>query len=378
MMSRLFSRRLLRSVLLFVVGTGFGCSGDTTGPAPITSASQYWRLVLNHHAITLALTPPYDTLHLTATPYAAVGTPMTDTGVTTWTTSDSSSVQITQGGVLTGKASASMVVIIASRMIGLVRRADTAVVNVNTITSVPSFAALTLTPDLRAGGLPLYDVFGFVEFVPSALDDQQRSIPNVVFRVRSLTPAILGGATVDWKDCALWTEQETPSDFDCFTARSIGHAVILADATVYGTHRVDTLDFAVEWKHVGVVQVIPQFRSNSRTPVPVFRPVDDTIAVGGTVAWKNILAGPIGIVFDDSAEIQPADSATFLDGFASIFGLVIPAQGGGNIPPFAPLDSTHGNDTLGVRARRFPIAGTYRYHSALYGTSGVIHVLPEF
>jgi len=98
------------------------------------------------------------------------------------------------------------------------------------------------------------------------------------------------------------------------------------------------------------------------------------------VVWNNELPGlAVDVVFDDSAAVQAADSATFLDGFCGIFQLCIPTQGGGNIRAFAPLDtgSLAGRDTLGVRARSFPTSGTYHYHSALYGTSGIIHVLPE-
>src|SRR6266511_3209162 len=44
--------------------------GDTLNPPPpIADSALYWSLDLNHHAATMALTAPYDTLQLVATPH---------------------------------------------------------------------------------------------------------------------------------------------------------------------------------------------------------------------------------------------------------------------------------------------------------------------
>lgn len=55
-------RRWVSLAMLTVatLGTSVGCSHDTTGPGLTDAAHLYYQLVLNHHAITLALTAPYD------------------------------------------------------------------------------------------------------------------------------------------------------------------------------------------------------------------------------------------------------------------------------------------------------------------------------
>lgn len=349
-----------------------GCASDTTGPAPLNPVHGYWQLTLNHHAITLALTPPYNMLQLVATPSTAAGTPLADSGVTTWTTSDTS-VQVSPTGLLTAIAPATGVTLTVSRTIGTVTNTDMAVVNVNDTTSVPHFATLTLQQSLSTRLDTLYlDIYGIRGFVPAALDPNGDTIPNVVFSIISATPSVLSsGGQLTFSQGA---EQQ-------FGGNAYGHALMIAEATVYGIRRVDSLPVTVGWLHNALVGVHAQTPAGSRTPIGVFVPSEDTVAVGGTVLWKNELPGHalVDVVFDAPTAVQPADSATFLDGFASTFGLVFPTQGGGNIPAFAPLDtgSLQGQDTLGVRARRFPTAGTYHYHSGLYGTSGVVHVLPE-
>jgi hypothetical protein len=355
-------------VLVLGVGASLctvGCAGDTTGPALSDPAHLYWQLTLNHHAITLALTAPYNTLQLVATPSTAKGTPLVDSGATTWTVSDTS-VQVSATGLLTAIAPATGVTIVAQRTIGNITNVDTAVVNVNDTTVIPHVATLALDPVPTVFGLPVYDLFGQISFTATALDARGDTIPGVAIRVTSVTPNIL-------PSCHLC--------FGEFQREAVGHAQLVAEATVYGVRKVDTLPFTVGWWHHVVVDVLPQYPTGSRTALGVFAPAEDTVAAGGAVIWNNELPGlAVDVVFDDSSAVQVVDSATFLNGYCRIFQLCIPTQGGGNIRAFAPLDtgSLKGLDTLGVRARSFPTPGTYHYHSALYGTSGIIHVLPEF
>src|ERR1700761_1110947 len=68
-----------------------GCSGDTTGPTPVpfTPSNQlYWALVLNETAVNLALTAPYDTMQLIATPVTEAGTPLTGASPATFQAAD--------------------------------------------------------------------------------------------------------------------------------------------------------------------------------------------------------------------------------------------------------------------------------------------------
>jgi hypothetical protein len=363
--------RFPTAVLVLGVGASLctvDCASDTTGPALSDPAHLYWALTLNHHAITLALTAPYNQLQLVATPSTANGTPLVDSGTTIWTVSDTS-VHVSATGLLTAIASAPGVTIMARRTIGEITNTDSAVVNVNDTTVIPHLATLALDPVPTVFGLPVYDLIGLIGFAATALDAQGDTIPNVAIRVTSVTPNIF--------------QADNDLVAGGFIRESVGHALLVAEATVYGVPKVDTLPFTVGWWHQVVIDVLPQYpTTGSRTALGVFAPAEDTVAAGGTVVWKNELPGlAVDVVFDDSSAVQAVDSATFLNGFCGLVQLCyIPTQGGGNIRAFAPVDtgSLQGQDTLGVRARSFPTPGTYRYHSALYGTSGIIHVLPEF
>lgn len=347
-----------------------GCASDTTGPTQVAAAQLFYHVTLNHHAITMALTPPYDTLQLVATASAASGDSLPERGHTTWTTSDSSSVRISPTGLLTALATTTGVTVTVYHTVGNVTQIDSATINVTDTTTIPRLATIAVQPEsLYFGVYPVYLLYGDVGFTASALDAHGDTIPNVAFRITSATPAVLAG----------YAQSATGLGPGWFQQLAAGHASILTEATVYGVRKVDTLQFTAGWWQNVVVQVLPQVPNGNRTQLGFFSPAEDTIAVGGTVAWVNLLSGQAAdVVFDDSTAVQAVDSAMYLGGFASVMDLVIPNQAGGNIPAFAPLDTggLRGQDTLGVRARSFPVAGTYRYHSALYGTSGVIRVLP--
>ena len=360
-------------------GLSLGCASDTTGPAPTDPAHLYSQLTLNHHAITMAVPHPYDTLQLTATLSAATGTALGDTGMTTWTSSDSSSVYVSSTGLLTALAPTVGVFVVARHTIGQLTHADTAVVNVNASASNSELAQLTL----QLSDTLYYDVVEQAIFTPTALDAQGNTIPNVVFRVSPGTPEILDTAS------GLGMTLMSSYNFFLFQRRAAGHARLIVEATVYGTSRVETIPFTVGWLHQALVGVQPQHRAGSQTLSGVFILSEDTIAVNGIVVWQTALPGqmPIDVVFDDSMAVQGVDSATFQTGVGAYLGStgsVIPMQGGGNIPTFAGLDTLSVNQngfaftSPATRARSFPVAGTYRYHSVLYGTTGIIHVLPEF
>lgn len=368
-------------VLLWSV---LGCASDTTGPAQIPPAQLYYQLTLDQHAITLALTPPYDTVTLVATARAATGDSLPG-GNTVYTVAarggfPDTNVTVSANGILRAIAPDAEVFVIARQTRGQVTLEDTALVMVNPVNPVPRPATLTLQANPYIFGfLPSYELNGVIQFVPSVVDSQGVTLSNVAISEASATPTIL----VLTEGVKTWWTGELSAPFVRGPAAP-GHARVVATATVYGVRLTGTLPFVVGWQRHTVVDIVPHVPAGSRTPLGVFTPLDDTIAAGGVVYWRNDLPGydSVDVVFDDPAAAQAVDSASNLDGFAQNFsggaGWVIPQQGGGNIPPFAPVDTTLGNDTLGVRARSFSAVGAYPYHSVRYGTRGVIHVLPEF
>lgn len=366
-------------LLLLGIGVSGGCAHDTTGPAPVPPDRLYTQLTIDQHAVTLTPTAPNNTVQLTASPYAATGTVLQDTSTTIWTSSDTTSVQVSPTGLLTAIAPTMGLLVIASRQIGLITNLDTTVVNVNSIaTPVPVASQITLTPTTCIFGSPemcnLNEVFAFV---PTVFDQQGDTMANVAVRIRSETPPVLiaGYLFAEAVNVDVWNSGANVN-WQTFMG---GTAVVVADATVYGTHVTDTIALSVPWPQQRLIAIVPRAQGQS----PAFIPSEDTIGVGGVAIWQSKLPGTTlaDVVFDDSSAAQAVDSATFLSGNGLYYagGIVIPNEGGGNIRPFTPLDTAiiFGNPKViaAARARRFTVAGTYRYHSTLYGTTGILHVV---
>jgi hypothetical protein len=150
-----------------------------------------------------------------------------------------------------------------------------------------------------------------------------------------------------------------------------GHVTFYATTTMYGVTRLDSLPYVIGYPIDGIISAAARTPVGSVEQILAFSPPEITVGVGAIVAWSNQVAQPIDVVFDNSTEVQPASY--------EFFGLTtIPASGGGNIASF------QGDTTGGVvaklisqiRARSFPVAGTYHFHSELYHTTGTIVVLP--
>lgn len=379
--------RFLRvGVVLAGVGAGLGCASDTTGPRPISPAQLYWQLALNHHAITLALTPPYNTVQLVATPRAATGTLLADTRPTTYTVTDAygnpdTNVTVSSTGLLMAVAPDAGIRVIAAHTIGQVTRVDTATVNVNDVTPVPHVAALVQAfppgDSARWTSATLTTtegVFGHPIATQSVLDSAGNPVPNVAIRFTASDSVIM----VDFSTF------KSILGFGALLPYRPERLKLIAEATVYGVSLTDTIQYTVGWPLVKVVHVVPWYPAGSRTPVGAFTPPVDTVAVGATVVWVNESGLPADVVFDDSTAAQSADSTAVNTGVLA-FTYRLHNQASGNLPVWTTKLDTVAVYSDGsvqtypeVQARRFPVAGTYRYHSALYGTTGVLYVLPEF
>ena len=391
-MVRRSGSRILSSLVVLgggVTGTmlSLGCAHDTTGPALVASAHLYYQLMLNHHAITLALTAPYDTCQLAAIAQTATGGPVTDTSTTTYTVlNGDANVTVSHSGLLTGVAPDVGAQVVASRTINNVTHADTAIVNVNDVSPVPHFARLVFSVSPGNVFQTTIDSSESNDFslYTTALATNGDSIPQAAVKISSLPTLLTGGF---------------PFGSNLISEVTPGVDLIFAEAMIYGTSRTDTIRYAVGWPSISNITVYPQTPVGHLTPLGYFGPHDDTVAVGATVAWRNELGLPIDVVFTDSTAVMSTDSTRCYnqfrgDGFCSFdgfFDLVYRQQGGaGNIPAFTRdtvcivsglvVSGNQGCDNFAdvTRARRFPTVGTYAYHSALYGTTGVIHVLPPF
>jgi hypothetical protein len=154
-----------------------------------------------------------------------------------------------------------------------------------------------------------------------------------------------------------------------------GSTFVYAEATVYG---VTTRDSALVTVTIpGAIALTAFFVTPKSvgTPIGYFEPAVDTVKIfpdafagtGATVAFLNATQTPIDVVFDDSSAVQGS----------GIDALFCGTSQSGNIPAFiADPTQTCFLAQNGYQLRLITVPGTYHYHSALYGTSGTIVVVP--
>jgi len=263
-------------------------------------------------------------------------------------------------GASASVATGASVTVVAKLTIGALTMSDTALVNVNDVPSPPPvIATLSIQP---AEGDSAKVATGFSAFLtPVVLDANGNQLFDVAVR--------------------LWSSDTTVVTIDAFgdiTGGAPGHAMLYAQATAYGVTKLDSLRYTVGQPIFAIEPILARTPKNSLTPVSYFSPGTLTIGVGGHVIWLNQAKQPVDIVFDNQAAAHAAADA-YVDIFAYLYGLNGPdnPNAAGNIPEFAPVDSTSGGDGKGVRIRWFPQAGTYTYHSALYNTTGSVIVTSD-
>lgn len=357
--SRAPRHRLSLLVVLSVLGSGaLSCGGDTTtGLGSLSPAQTYWALQLNQHAVQLALVPPYNTLQLTATPLNAIGTPLNGLGPATFTTTDSN-VSVSPTGLVTARYATSpggTTSVIASFQAQNVTLTDTVRIQVTDTAPQHQLATFTIQP---AQG----------DSAKRSLDFEEASCSTqFCWPVTALNT--VGDTVCNANTCALpvyyTSSNPTVATIDAMgqvTVMDTGHTVFTATTLAYGVAMRDSVTFTIGYQlkystamtlsdHAGVLTL------------GFVAPKTLVLGVGAVVTFDcraDANCGhPVDVIFDDSAEVDTAS----INGFV----IPVPPNGSGNIPAF-------GGDTLNsaaiilidFRARRFPVAGTYRYHSALF------------
>jgi len=293
------------------------CGSDLVAPKPAPDPSRlYWALALDHRAVNLSTAASYRTLQLTATPRAASGTALPQSGSVVFASTNPAYVQVSPTGLLNGVAPGTQTMVTATLTLGEVTHADTAVVNVTADTAPPVLATFSIhpiPPDSAKRGATLS--FFPYPWPVYAADVRGNPIPNLATACTSSDPSV---ATV------------SPSCGLIFTQRP-GQVVITASTTAYGVSKADTLAFTVgQWLLAAVF--ITQGAGSLH---------DATIGASGVVYWINQTTQPVDITFSDTTNV------------ANITAL--PAGG------------------LTIRA--FPVPGTYVYQSPAAQASGRILVV---
>jgi hypothetical protein len=307
------------------------------------------------------LTPPYNTVQLTATPVNALGEPINNAGLVTFTAADSI-VNVDSTGLVTANfrtaGLTSLTRIIASLRYQNVTLADTVAIQVTATAPSSPLATFTLQPAAGDGTRCNINITHLSEncgsVITTALDEAGDTLMSatkatLVVAYASSHPLL---ATID--RAGTITELDT------------GHVTFSASTWAYGVAMRDSLPYIIDWPLFDFTYIVQT--TNNLLPTLGLKKPGMTIVAGGNIGWLNPIDQKIDIVFDDSTSVS---SGCFL-----ICGL-LPPMGGGNIPPFY-TDTTHTDTSAyagGITARLFPVAGTYHYHSRIFpSTRGVIYV----
>jgi hypothetical protein len=338
----------LRVVIFALVA--LGCASDATvSPSPaVDDSHMYWALTLDHRAVTLSTAPGYDTIRLTATPRNVAGQPLSDFPAPVYTSLDLEHVQVDADGLVHAIASGSALAVVASLTQDNHTHSDTVLINVTEDAPPPVLATFSIHP------LPGDSA--------KTSTDVQKSLQA---RTEDASGTPIEGLSVDYK-----TSDPTTAAIDRSTGviQPIrpGHVVVVATATAYGITKRDTLNFTIGYPITLLLSVALQ-QSSSGQQVAAFVPNHLVMGTGGVVLIFNPTTVATDITFDDPTNVAQADDYC---------GFLVAFCGTGNIEPFAsnPDDPS---STSGNRARRFPVPGTYRYHSTIFGTTGSIDIIDE-
>jgi plastocyanin len=328
------------------------CGNEALTSSPVEDGSRlYWGLRLDHHAVNLSVHAPYDTIRLTATPVNSAGGPLDGMPAATFESGDPEVLEVTSEGVVRALSPASRIPVVATLSIANLTHLDTTLI--------------TITDDLAP---PVLAVFSAHPVPPDSAKTTAGPgffMPPKVLPVQALDAANqpMAGLEVDFRSSDTLRASINRSTGLVFGRRP-GQVTLYATTTAYGVTKADTIPYTVGWP---LHRTVPMYRSTpDGAMVPDFDPAEVWLGPGGTVVWVNFLGKEADVVFDDPA------SAVENTTYCTFFGLC----GSGNIEPFnPPLDDP--NFFAHARARRFPVPGTYTYHSAIYGITGKVIVMDQ-
>ena len=345
-----FAARLLGGALTLLALGVAACAGDpaVTPPPQQDPATLFWQLTLDLHAATMSTVAPYDTVRITATPRTISGAPITDLPAPTYTSLDLDRAQVDSAGLVHVIGSGDAIQVVASLKVENILHADTLVLNVTDESSPPAMASFTIHPDVgdsaKTGSSSTATVFA------RAYTADSTPIPDVA---AYFTTSDLTIATID----------RTTGFLDPIRP---GHLNVYATTTVYGVTKVDTLPYTIGHPTILVVDIPPRVQPNGQT-IPVFDPDSAVLGPGARVLFGNELGPATDVTFDDPTNVAQDD---LYCSFAETL------CGSGNIAPWT-FDPNDPSGLSAIRVRLFPVPGTYTYHSALFGSTGVIVIADE-
>ncbi|HEU4642606.1 MAG TPA: hypothetical protein VFS44_09135 [Gemmatimonadaceae bacterium] len=344
------SRRPLLAGAAALALLAAGCASDAVvAPPPLVNdAHMYWALTLDHHGITMSTVAPYDTIRLTATPRTLDGTSIDSLPAPTFTSLDLERAQVSADGLVRVIKSGNRIPVVATLVVGNLRHSDTAFINVTTLATPPvldTFSIHPIPPDSAKTAASKL-------IVPRATTADGTPITglSVYYTVSDFTTAMI--------DRALGRLSRVRA----------GQVTVIASATVYGVTKADTVTYRIGNPLTGILNVAAEKDASGRS-VNGFKPDLLLIGPGGTVDIVNLTGVATDLTFDDPTNIVP-DSTFCVPPYTTLNPAIC---AGGNVEAFA-RDSSDQSGLTALRVRRFPLPGTYHYHSTIFGTTGTIVV----
>ena len=340
--------RFRRAALLALVLAG--CSGDppVTPPPVQDPTTLYWQLTLNVRAVTLSTVAPYDTVRILATPQTISGAPIADLLKPMYTSLDLDRAYVDSTGLVHAIGIGDQVMVVASLKENNILHADTLVMNITGEATPQTLATFTIHPDV--GDSAKVAVGFIVTLTPRAADGNGTPINDVAAYFTSSDPTI---ATIDRTTGFLVPNRP-------------GHVTIYATTTTYGVTKSDTLPYTFGHSIVLPLEIVSQTNASGQV-VNVFSPSNAELGPGAIVIFYNATRLPTDVTFDDPTNVAQADS--YCGFFPNLCGT-------GNIAAWV-RDPNDDSGITGLRARRFPVPGTYTYHSTIFGSTGTIVIADE-
>ncbi len=360
-------RSLHHVPVLAAIAIVSACGSDSLSRPPVIDESElYWALDLNHHAVTLSMTVPYDTLTLHATPRTSNGAAIVGLATPRYISREAERLSVSSDGMLLAlKSGGAPVTVIATLTHDDLVHTDSVLVNIVDNPAPPvltSFSARPLPPDsAKAGASPAG--FGWLD--------------KAILPVRALDA---GGAPIDGLLASFRSADTSVARIDPTVGQIVGQrpgsVKFYVSTTAFGVHKADTVPYRIGWPALGVVSV------NVTAPVVpggdsvhTYLPSEIRVSKGAMVLWQAspVAIDPVAVdvAFKEADQPNVAPASTFaMSHLITIFPfeflcLVFGCDAGGDAPA--------GPGVLRV----FPKVGTYEYHSALYGTVGRIVVIDD-
>lgn len=366
--ARRLAGRVLSVLALGLLALG-GC-GDLHPVATFEperdGAKLFGSLTLDHRAINLTTTAPYDTIRLTATPRNLRGEPLEGLPAPTFRSADTVSVWVTPDGLVKARKTTAGVRVIAEVVTGdNVRHVDTAFVKVTANAAPPQLASLEITfaspeqaewPMTTGDFGVLAEVYFTVAGVPrpagrtitvSARDGAGNPVSGLEIDYISLNP---NRVKVNRRTGAVEKVVGPPGDQVSFVARTKAFGVVRADTA--------TIKIIGPMAHAFLITDIRGARTWTNKEV-VIRP-------GGVVSWYYVQnqGNSVGIKFEDHTNIELVPEL---------------CAGGGHNYPF--LCASSGDIAIPgtmneAHFRRFPQPGLYKWE-ATDGVQGRVRVVAD-